>query len=47
MGDAYGAAIIEALSKKELQTSGDDNENTMNSTKDVSVSAALTVSTDS
>lgn len=37
MGDAYGAAIIEALSKKELQTLDADTEK--NSTNDVSVIA--------
>lgn len=35
MGDAYGAGIIEALSKKELQTLENDIENKKNSTKDV------------
>ncbi len=39
MGDAYGAAIIESLSKKELETLAVDpvhDENRKNSTGDVS-----------
>lgn len=37
MGDAYGAAIIEVLSKKELQTldGANDAENLKNATDDI------------
>lgn len=39
MGDAYGAAIIEVLSKEELQTNADNDENLKNSTNNVTVIA--------